>query len=166
VALRTSYELNPDRRSAAALALRDSPAPSIIQRLPLHPGQAFTKTARRRGALPGEEAESEVASFIIHNSSFILRFEPDPELRDYENVPLRVSVDDYFRREVLPHVPDAWINPEFRDEKDQEIGKVCYEINFNRYFYQYQPPRPLAAIDAEIRQVEQDTLSLLKEVMG
>ena len=75
-------------------------------------------------------------------------------------------MDDYFRREVLPHVPDAWINPEFRDEKDQEIGKVGYEINFNRYFYQYQPPRPLAAIDAEIRQVEQDTLSLLKEVMG
>ncbi len=92
--------------------------------------------------------------------------EPDPELRDYENVPLRESVDDYFRREVLPHVPDAWINPEFRDEKDQEIGKVGYEINFNRYFYQYQPPRPLAVIDAEIRQVEQDILGLLKEVMG
>jgi type I restriction enzyme M protein len=91
--------------------------------------------------------------------------EPDSELRDYENVPLRERVDDYFRREVLPHAPDAWINPEFRDAKDKEIGKVGYEINFNRYFYQYQPPRPLAVIDAEIRTVEQDILGLLKEVM-
>ena len=166
VASRTAYGPNPDRRSSEALALRDSAGPSIVQRLPLAPGQALIKTSRRDGALPGGEAQRQDASFIIHNSPFILRFEPDPELRDYENVPLRENVDDYFRREVLPHVPDAWINPEFRDEKDQEIGKVGYEINFNRYFYQYQPPRPLAAIDAEIRQVEQDTLSLLKEVMG
>jgi hypothetical protein len=147
VADRTTYAPSPDRRSSEALALRDSPGPSIVQRLPLAPGHA-------------------PALFSLQPLAFSLRFEPDPELRDYENVPLRESVDDYFRREVLPHVPDAWINPEFRDEKDQEIGKVGYEINFNRYFYQYQPPRPLAVIDAEIRQVEQDTLSLLKEVMG
>ena len=66
--------------------------------------------------------------------------EPDPELRDTENVPLGESIQDYFDREVRPYVPDAWINESVRDHKDNEIGKVGYEINFNRYFYKYQPP--------------------------
>ncbi|HVM49885.1 MAG TPA: hypothetical protein VMU04_17785 [Candidatus Acidoferrum sp.] len=96
----------------------------------------------------------------------IVTYEPDPDLRDYENVPLREGVEDYFRREVLPHVPDAWINPGFRDEKDQEVGKVGYEINFNRYFYEYQPPRPLAEIDADIRILEKETMELLKGITG
>ena len=152
-----TYESAPGRRGYEGVALRDSPAPFLTQQLPLAPGQVPPRTSRRRGALP---------DFSLQPSAFSLRFEPDPELRDYENVPLRESVDDYFRRDVLPHVPDAWINPEFRDEKDQEIGKVGYEINFNRYFYQYQPPRPLAAIDTEIRAVEKDILAMLKEVMG
>ena len=68
------------------------------------------------------------------------RPEPDPELRDTENVPLTEDVQAFFEREVKPHVPDAWINTAVRDHKDGEVGKVGYEINFNRYFYQYQPP--------------------------
>ncbi|MCR3883389.1 MAG: type I restriction-modification system subunit M, partial [Methanothrix sp.] len=69
------------------------------------------------------------------------RPEPDPQLRDTENVPLGEDVRGYFEREVLPHVPDAWINEQVRDQKDGEVGKVGYEINFNRYFYEYKPPR-------------------------
>ena len=69
-------------------------------------------------------------------------------------------------REVRPHVPDAWINAAIRDHKDGEIGKVGYEINFNRYFYRYQPPRPLAEIEAEIKILERDILELLHEVAG
>jgi type I restriction enzyme M protein len=90
--------------------------------------------------------------------------EPDPELRDYENVPLSESVRDFFDREVKPYVEDAWINEAIRDPKDGEIGKVGYEINFNRYFYVYEPPRPLEEIKAEIRELEKEIVTLLDEV--
>ncbi len=90
--------------------------------------------------------------------------DPNPDLRDNENVPLGEPIDTYFSREVTPHVPDAWIDTGKRDEKDGEIGIVGYEINFNRYFYKYQPPRPLAEIDAELKQVEQEIMALLGEV--
>lgn len=82
--------------------------------------------------------------------------EPDPELRDTEIVPLKERVEDYFRREVLPHVPDAWI-----DHKKTKIG---YEIPFNRHFYRYEPPRPLEEIEADIRKLEGEIVSLLSEV--
>ncbi|MEJ5344441.1 MAG: class I SAM-dependent DNA methyltransferase [Chloroflexus sp.] len=85
-------------------------------------------------------------------------FEPDPDLRDFENVPLKEDIAAYFEREVLPHVPDAWM--------DRSKDRVGYEINFNRYFYKYTPPRPLEAIDAELKQVEEEILRLLREVMG
>ena len=92
--------------------------------------------------------------------------EHDPELRDTVNVPLKEDIWTFFKREVKPHVPDAWINGATRDHKDGEIGKVGYEINFNRYFYRYQPPRPLAEIEAEIKILERDILELLHEVAG
>lgn len=90
--------------------------------------------------------------------------EADPELRDTENVPLSESIDDYFAREVLPYVPDAWINETVRDPKDGAIGRVGYEINFNRYFYKYLPPRPLDEIEADLKAVEGEILELLKQV--
>jgi len=92
--------------------------------------------------------------------------EPDPELRDTENVPLREDIRAYFEREVKPHVPDAWVNTGIRDDRDGEVGKVGYEINFNRYFYQYQPPRPLPEIEAEIRTLEDEIAAMLREVAG
>jgi len=92
--------------------------------------------------------------------------EPDSELRDTENVPLEEDVTAFFDREVKPHVPDAWINMAIRDEKDGLVGKVGYEINFNRYFYEYQPPRPLEEIEADIRILEKDILEMLREVAG
>ncbi|MCL5959416.1 MAG: type I restriction-modification system subunit M [Chloroflexi bacterium] len=92
--------------------------------------------------------------------------EPDPELRDFENVPLKDDVFAFFEREVKPYVPDAWVNTAIRDRKDGEIGKVGYEINFNRYFYKYQPPRPLEEIEADIRTLEKEILEMLREVAG
>jgi type I restriction enzyme M protein len=92
--------------------------------------------------------------------------EPDPELRDTESVPLAESIEDFFTREVQPHVPDAWINTATRDEKDGEVGKVGYEINFNRYFYQYQPPRPLEEIEADIKTLEREISEMLRGVAG
>ncbi len=92
--------------------------------------------------------------------------EPDPELRDTENVPLKEDVQAFFDREVAPHVPDAWINTAIRDHKDGQVGKVGYEINFNRYFYKYNPHRPLAEIEMEIKAIEKDILDMLREVGG
>jgi type I restriction enzyme M protein len=81
---------------------------------------------------------------------------PDPDLRDYENVPLDEDIEAYFAREVKPHVPDAWI--------DHSKTKVGYEIPFTRHFYVYTPPRPLAEIDAELRDLESQIQKLLGEV--
>ncbi len=77
--------------------------------------------------------------------------EADAGLRDNENVPLGESVYDYFEREVKPHVPDAWIDESKRDAQDGEVGVVGFEIPFNRHFYVFQPPRPLEAIDRDLK---------------
>lgn len=90
--------------------------------------------------------------------------EPDPELRDYENVPLKRDVYDYFEREVKPHVPDAWVNEGVVDEQDGNVGKVGYEIPLNRHFYVYKPPRPLEKIEADIASLEKDIVRMLAEV--
>ena len=83
-------------------------------------------------------------------------YEPDADLRDFENVPLKDDIDAYFEQEVRPHVPDAWM--------DRSKDKVGYEINFNRHFYQYTPPRPLEEIDAELKRAEEKIMRLLQEV--
>lgn len=77
--------------------------------------------------------------------------EADAGLRDNENVPLGESVYDYFQREVIPHVPDAWIDVSKTDALDGEVGIVGFEIPFNRHFYVFQPPRPLADIDRDLK---------------
>ena len=83
-------------------------------------------------------------------------YSPDPALRDFENIPLKEDIDAYFRREVLPYVPDAWM--------DRSKDKMGYEINFNRHFYRYNPPRSLAEIDADLKKAEEEVLHLLNEV--
>ena len=90
--------------------------------------------------------------------------EADADLRDAENVPLLENINDYFQREVLPHVPDAWIDTSKCDEKDGKVGIVGYEINFNRYFYQYTPPRALHDIDADLKASEARIAAMLAEV--
>ena len=83
---------------------------------------------------------------------------PDPKLRDHERVPLTEDIDTYYQREVKPHVPDSWI--------DRKKDKVGYEINFNRYFYQYTPLRSLKEITDEILALERKSEGLLNEVLG
>lgn len=100
----------------------------------------------------------------------IIEYQADSELRDNENVALNpaLSVNEineaYFKKEVLPHVGDAWIDASKRDDKDGEIGIVGYEIPFNRHFYQYQPPRDLVEIDADLDAVSAEIMKLLQEV--
>ncbi len=99
-----------------------------------------------------------------------IEYKVDTELRDYENVALDPSQsvnavnEAYFKKEVQPHVPEAWIDPNKKDEIDNEIGIVGYEIPFNRHFYVYQPPRDLAEIDAELDKVSAEIMELLREV--
>jgi len=89
---------------------------------------------------------------------------PDDDLTDFENIPLGTDVRDYMAQEVLPHAPDAHVDDAFRDEYDGQVGVVGYEINFNRYFYEYQPPRDLEEIDAELKAVEAEIAAVLAEV--
>ena len=84
------------------------------------------------------------------------RPQPDSKLRDTENVPLNEDVDEYFKREVLPHVPDAWI--------DRDKTKVGYEIPFNRHFYVFKPPRDLAEIDVELKVVTDRILAMIGDL--
>ncbi|WP_211828714.1 type I restriction-modification system subunit M [Kistimonas asteriae] len=115
-----------------------------------------------------EEEQPLYGAFLYKGK--VVEFQPDGDLRDNENVPLDPSVSTttliktYFNREVAPHVPDAWINADKCDEKDGEIGIVGYEIPFNRHFYQYQPPRALEAIDADLDAVSKRIMTLLAEV--
>jgi type I restriction enzyme M protein len=83
-------------------------------------------------------------------------FEADADLRDFENVPLKEDVDEYYRREVLTHVPNGWI--------DRSKDKIGYEVNFNRHFYLFTPPRPLPEIDEDLRKAEEEIVRLLREV--
>ncbi|HRB28693.1 MAG TPA: class I SAM-dependent DNA methyltransferase [Nitrosomonas sp.] len=100
----------------------------------------------------------------------VVEYQADGDLRDFENVNLDPAQsvnainEAYFLKEVQPHVPDAWIDASKKDDKDQEIGIVGYEIPFNRHFYQYQPPRDLAEIDADLDAVSAEIMKLLREV--
>jgi type I restriction enzyme M protein len=100
----------------------------------------------------------------------VVEYETDSALRENENVQLdparsvSSNIEAYFEREVVPHVPDAWIDASKRDKKDGELGIVGYEINFNRYFYQYKVPRRLTDIDADLQSVENEIAALLSEV--
>jgi type I restriction enzyme M protein len=90
--------------------------------------------------------------------------ETDGDLRDHENVPYGTDVKEYFDKEVRPYVADAWINESVRDHKDNQVGVVGYEIPFTRYFYKYEAPRSLEAIEADIETVENELLTLLKKL--
>ncbi len=126
--------------------------------------EGLIKTAALRKAILSALSERDETTAICRDADG--NPEPDPELRDTENVPLGEDAQAFFDREVKPHVPDAWINADVRDLKDKEIGKVGYEINFNRYFYKYQPPRALEEIETDIKTLEKEILEMLREVAG
>ena len=109
-------------------------------------------------ALSGRDEDADICSDAQGNP------EPDTELRDHELVPLTEDYRIHMAREVTPFLPDAWVDESYRDSRDGGIGRVGYEINFNRYFYKYAPPRPLQEIDAELKALEAEIAVLLKEV--
>ncbi|MCX5295834.1 type I restriction-modification system subunit M [Streptomyces sp. NBC_00193] len=143
-AIRTLLGSSWTKKSDAQVALKDA----VIAAGLLWPtGAPFTKALR--DAIGVRDPEGEVQSIKGEP-------EPDAELRDYENVPLGGNVDEYLKREVHPHVPDAWI--------DHTKTKIGYEIPVTRHFYVYEPPRPLAEIDADLKALEAEIQALLGEV--
>ncbi|MET8331102.1 class I SAM-dependent DNA methyltransferase [Streptomyces sp. NPDC005181] len=131
-------------RSEAFIALKDA---AVAAGLTWPSGAPFAKAVRETIGVRDPQGEVQKVKDAP---------EPDTDLRDYENVPLGEDVEDYLKREVLPHVSDAWI--------DHTKTKVGYEIPFTRHFYVYEPPRPLAEIDAELKSLEAEIQALLGEV--
>ena len=125
--------------------------------------ESIKSSASLHKAIINALSETDETAEICLNKSG--SYEPDTSLRETENVPLKEDINTYFDREVKCHVPLAWISDNVRDNKDREIGKVGYEINFNRYFYKYIPPRELEEIKADIKQIEGEILELLEDVV-
>jgi type I restriction enzyme M protein len=114
----------------------------------------YTKVTVER---PMKKTSPQQTSEVFKTSEVSSRPKPDPSLRDYEKIPLKVDIDAYFEREVKPHVPDAWM--------DRSKDKVGYEISFTKYFYEYQPLRSLDEIKADILKLEAETEGLLGEIL-
>ncbi|MGW7237099.1 type I restriction-modification system subunit M [Streptomyces sp. NPDC054804] len=143
-AVRTLLGSSWPTKSDAFIALKDA---VVAAGLTWPSGAPFAKAVRETIGVRDPEGEVQKVKGTP---------EPDADLRDYENVPLGEDVEDYLKREVLPHVPDAWI--------DHTKTKIGYEIPFTRHFYVYEPPRPLAEIDAELKSLEAEIQALLGEV--
>jgi type I restriction enzyme M protein len=112
-------------------------------------------TALRNAILKATSVRDSEAPIVLDGKG---DFKPDPDLRDYEHVPLSETVAEFMEREVLPYVADAWV-----DESKERIGT---EIPLTRLFYRYQPPRSLAEIDVEIRDLESKIQHLTQHVAG
>ncbi|MFF2436990.1 N-6 DNA methylase [Streptomyces sp. NPDC058107] len=140
-AVRTLLGSTWTTKSEAFIALKDA---VVAAGLTWPSGAPFAKAVREAVGVRDPEGEVQKVKSVP---------EPDADLRDYENVPLGDDVEDYLKREVLPHVADAWI--------DHTKTKIGYEIPFTRHFYVYKPPRPLAEIDAELKSLETEIQALL-----
>ncbi len=137
------------------LAVKGEAAAPVIRKVH-KPGKAEPDPLYGRFSVGSEHTLHQSQSSLL---PCVVEYEPDPELRDTEQVPLLEDggIEAFFRREVLPHVPDAWI--------DQEATKIGYEISFTRYFYKPQPLRTLEEIRTDIEAVEKETEGLLEQIL-
>ena len=144
----------------------------VVSRLGDSPG-SVKSNAKKTGAIAQRlTADPTYGTFEYRDQ--IVEFKPDSDLRDNEDVPLTKETalgsgvdavnEAYFHKEVAPHVKDAWIDKDKTDDKDEQVGIVGYEIPFNRHFYEYEPPRPLPEIDAELDSLSGEIMQMLKEV--
>jgi type I restriction enzyme M protein len=183
--LRLSFAKTPERLEALAgakafLKLDDRAQKSILAALEAHlpsdviksrppfeaalaqalKGVEFKIGAPLKKAILAALSERDEAAEICRDANG--KAERDPDLRDFELVPLKEDWKTYFAREVTPFVPDAWVDTGYCDEADGQIGCVGYEIDVDRYFYRYVPPRPLEVIDSELKTLEEEIVGLLK----
>ena len=116
----------------------------------------YTKVTVERPLIEKQEILGKETEVVVRDKKGNPK--PDTTLRDSERVPLTEDIDAYYQREVKPHLPDSWL--------DRKKDKVGYEINFNRYFYQYTPLRSLKEITGELLALERKSEGLLNEVLG
>jgi len=164
-------KLEEPERDAITAALRTIPDDLIPSRTRFD--RVLTETLRDAGFRTGAPVRKAILSALSERdgdadicSDRDGNPEPDTDLRDHELVPLGEDWRDYIAREVTPFVPDAWVDETHVDARDGGVGRVGYEVNFNRYFYRYVPPRPLEEIDAELKVLEAEIAGLLREVAG
>lgn len=124
-------------------------------------GIEITK-ALRKAILWGLGEHDEEAVPAKEGSKLLL----DPELETGERVPLNDDVVSHFEREIKPHVPDAVLNKSFKDKKDGDVGRVGFEINFNRFFFRYTQPRPLRDIEEDLRGLEGEIVAMVEAVVA
>ena len=122
----------------------------------LHQRRSKWKSTEKR-LFRGTFTSKDLKANPVMKGGRTLGYEPDPKLRDFENVPLKDNVESYFDREVKPHVSDAWM--------DRSKDRIGYEINFNQHFYKYTPPRTLEEIDTDLREAEERVIGLLQEII-
>ena len=124
----------------------------------IYPNEFFgyTKVTVERPLIEKQEILGQGAEVVVTDKKGNPK--PDTKHRDYERVPLTEDIDEYYQREVKPHVPDSWV--------DRKKDKIGYEINFNRYFYRYTPLRSLKEITNELLALERKSEGLLSEVLG
>ena len=175
--LRLRYDLSESQRQrllldAAVLKLKDNRHPQLADALATLEVQAPWMNDREFFAALADALPWKLTAGLVKVIRAVLgerheeaepvrdaegRLLPDSELRDFENVPLKDDIDAYFEREVLPHVPDAWM--------DREKDKVGYEISFTKYFYEYTPLRSTGEIAAELLALDEETENLLREIV-
>jgi len=167
---KTFLKLKGDEQNELVTALQQIPQTVFSNKetfekalQPVIKGLSFKLSAPMKKALLSAMSEKDESAEFCRNSDGTP--EPDSDLRDHELVPLAEDYKVYVEREVMPFVPDAWVDTDYMDARDGKVGRVGYEINFNRYFYTYTPPRPVAEIDAEIQTLEHEIAQLLKEVV-
>ena len=171
--LKIKLDTNAKKAITTAVSWKNPNAEKVIKKIhrrssaslpPRHTGHPDHKTP----AIPIYGLFEEDGS--VSGEKIVVEYKADGDLRDNENVALdplqtvNALNEAYFLKEVQPHVSDAWIDANKKDEKDQQIGIVGYEIPFNRHFYQYQPPRDLVEIDADLDKVSAEIMALLQEV--
>lgn len=169
---KTFLKLNTDEQDDVLNVVTNRIPPILFKERPKFE-TALTKALRgadvrisaavRKAILSTLSERDETAAVCLDSAG---RPEADTDMRDHELVPLKEDWKDYVAREVTPYAADAWVDDTYRDEGDECIGRIGYEINFNRYFYRYVPPRSLTDIDAELKALEIDIARLLKEVAG
>lgn len=158
-----TLDANDKKQITNAVSWKNPDAEKVIRR-------SSASMPPRHTGHPDHKKDSLAIYGIYKGDAMYVEYKPDPDLRDNENVALDPAQsvnainEAYFIKEVQPHVPDAWIDATKTDDKDQQIGIVGYEIPFNRHFYQYQPPRDLVDIDADLDAVSAEIMALLKEV--
>lgn len=139
-----------------AVSWRDAAAEKVIKKQHKLSAKQSAALCVQLGTVAANLAD--VGYFSTEQAGQFIEYESDAELRDYENIPLKEAIDGYFLREVRPHVADAWMAI--------EQTKIGYEISFNKYFYQHQPLRSLAAVTADILDLEAETEGLLKKLVN